>query len=183
MEKPGKFCRKAFNPWGLAQISFGFQAKRERTSVLSPHPEAATSKSTKKARSSPLKARMRCWRKSGIWPVPAIGGCWREAYPPEFLILYYARVIDSLNARGAQTILDTSGAPLRLGCMAKPFLVKPNLDEANTLTSLPTGTIAQIAAAAGEIRRMGPVNVILSMEKTVPSFKPPKEPGWPPPRA
>ena len=62
-------------------------------------------------------------------------------------------------------MLDTSGESLKLGCAEKPYLVKPNVEEAQALTRLPMDTPAEIAVAAAEIRRMGAQNVVVSMGK------------------
>jgi len=77
----------------------------------------------------------------------------------------YARVVQVLNRHGASAILDTSGESLRSGCAEKPYLVKPNAEEAHALTGLPMETPAQIAVGAAEIRRMGAQNVVVSMGK------------------
>ncbi|MBI4759802.1 MAG: 1-phosphofructokinase [Chloroflexota bacterium] len=85
--------------------------------------------------------------------------------PPAVPDSFYAQIIQLLNTRQAITILDTSGESLRLGCEAKPFLVKPNVEETHKLTGLPVHTIAQIVVAAKELRRMGAQNVVISMGK------------------
>jgi 1-phosphofructokinase family hexose kinase len=45
----------------------------------------------------------------------------------------YGELIEALAASGVPTLLDASGEALRLGCRAKPALVKPNRDEAAEL--------------------------------------------------
>ena len=85
--------------------------------------------------------------------------------PPGVTNDMYARVIQVLNKHDARAILDTSGESLRLGCAEKPFLVKPNAEEAHVLTGLPMNTPAEIAVGAAEIRRMGAQNVVISMGK------------------
>ncbi len=49
--------------------------------------------------------------------------------PPGVSPAIYAQLIDIIHAGGAKAFLDTSGDPLRLGCAAHPFLVKPNVSE------------------------------------------------------
>ena len=85
--------------------------------------------------------------------------------PPSVADNFYACIVNVLNKYGAQAILDTTGESLRIGCGEKPFLVKPNAEEAHALTGLPMNTLAQIAAGAAEIRRMGAQNVVVSMGK------------------
>jgi len=97
--------------------------------------------------------------KTGDWWVLA------GSLPPGIPNDIYARVLNVLNKHGANTILDTSGESLKLGCVEKPYLVKPNAEEAHMLTSLPMDTPAEIAAGAAEIRRMGARNVVISMGK------------------
>jgi 1-phosphofructokinase family hexose kinase len=85
--------------------------------------------------------------------------------PPGIADDFYARVVNVLNKHKAPAILDTSGESLKLGCAEKPYLVKPNAEEAHVLTGLPMETPSQIGAAAAEIRRMGAQNVVVSMGK------------------
>jgi 1-phosphofructokinase family hexose kinase len=46
--------------------------------------------------------------------------------PPDL----YAQLVGLVRERGARAFLDASGEPLRLGCAARPYLVKPNVAEA-----------------------------------------------------
>jgi 1-phosphofructokinase family hexose kinase len=85
--------------------------------------------------------------------------------PPGVPESYYARIVNILNGHGAHAILDTSGEALRLGCAQKPYLVKPNAEEAHVLTGLSIETPSEIAIAAAEICGMGARNVIVSMGK------------------
>ena len=85
--------------------------------------------------------------------------------PPGIPESYYARIVNILNGHGAHAILDTSGESLRLGCAQKPYLVKPNAEEAHGLTGLSMETPTEIAIAAAEICEMGARNVIVSMGK------------------
>jgi 1-phosphofructokinase family hexose kinase len=96
-----------------------------------------------------------------------LGEWWALAgsLPPGVADDFYARVVKVLNKHEARAILDTSGESLRLGCAEKPYLVKPNIEEAHTLTGLPMKTFAEIAVAAAEIRKMGAQNVVVSMGK------------------
>lgn len=85
--------------------------------------------------------------------------------PPGAADDFYARIVRVLNEHGSLTLLDTSGESLRLGCAEKPYLVKPNAEEARALTKLPVDTPAEITAVAAEIRRMGAQNVVISLGK------------------
>lgn len=85
--------------------------------------------------------------------------------PPEVDESFYARIIKVLNDRGAIAILDTTGEALRLGCLERPFLIKPNAEETQALTSMLVDTPAQVAMAAAELREMGVQNVVISLGK------------------
>ena len=50
--------------------------------------------------------------------------------PPGLPDGFYAGLVEMVQASGARVLLDASGEPLRLGCAAAPFLVKPNVAEA-----------------------------------------------------
>jgi 1-phosphofructokinase family hexose kinase len=78
---------------------------------------------------------------------------------------FYAEILKVLNKHGSRVILDTSGDSLRLGCIEKPYLVKPNVEEARLITGLPMDTPAEIAAAAAGIQKLGAQNVVVSMGK------------------
>ncbi len=85
--------------------------------------------------------------------------------PPGCADDIYARIIKVLNRHGALTLLDTTGDPLRLGCAEKPYLVKPNAEEAGFLTGLPVSTPDEITVVAARIREFGAQNVVISMGK------------------
>jgi 1-phosphofructokinase family hexose kinase len=53
--------------------------------------------------------------------------------PPGAPADFYARLVELVQAGGARALLDTSGAALRHGIAARPFLAKPNADEAAEL--------------------------------------------------
>ena len=97
--------------------------------------------------------------KQGDWWVLA------GSLPPGVGNDIYAKVVHVLNRHESNAILDTSGESLKLGCTEKPYLVKPNAEEAHGLTGLPMNTTAEIAVGAAEIRRMGAQNVVVSMGK------------------
>lgn len=85
--------------------------------------------------------------------------------PPGIEPTQYRELILELKGRGAQVILDTSGEPLVPALEAKPFLIKPNIDELEALLGrkLPDER-AVIEAARGLIAR-GIAMVVVSMGK------------------
>ena len=82
--------------------------------------------------------------------------------PPGMLADSYARIINILNAHDAKAILDTSGEALRLGCAARPYLIKPNLEEMAQLTGRTLDKDAAIEAALTEVHAMGVAHIVLS---------------------
>lgn len=85
--------------------------------------------------------------------------------PPGVPASFYAQIITLLNERGALSLLDTTGEALRLGCQAKPFLIKPNAEEIHALTKLPVNAPAEIAQAATHLRTLGARHVVVSLGK------------------
>jgi 1-phosphofructokinase family hexose kinase len=106
-----------------------------------------------------LLAKIEGLARPGDWWVLA------GSLPPGVPDAYYAQLVSLLQRRGAHTLLDTNGEPLRLGCQAGPFLVKPNLEEARSLTGMALGSPAEIARAAVAIHQTGVENVVISMGK------------------
>jgi 1-phosphofructokinase family hexose kinase len=85
--------------------------------------------------------------------------------PPGIPDSFYAQIIRVLNRCGAMALLDTISESLHLGCQEKPFLVKPNAEEASAITGLPVETPVEIGLAAAAIRKTGAQNVVISMGK------------------
>jgi len=106
-----------------------------------------------------LLAKIEALASPGDWWV--LAGSLPPGVPPSF----YAQIINILNAQGALSLLDTTGEALRLGCGAKPFLIKPNAEETQALTGLPMTTPAEIAQAASHLRGLGARHVVISLGK------------------
>ncbi|MFO7684413.1 MAG: 1-phosphofructokinase [Chloroflexota bacterium] len=85
--------------------------------------------------------------------------------PPGAPDTIYADLIYTIQAAGGFVILDTSGAALRHGCAARPFLAKPNDAEVHSLTGLPVNTLAERATAAKAVQAAGVSTVVLSLGK------------------
>lgn len=60
-------------------------------------------------------------------------------------------------------VLDSSGAALRAGLAARPWLIKPNRDEAEELLGRRLRRITDAAAGARQLARRGPLHVMLSL--------------------
>lgn len=97
--------------------------------------------------------------KEGDWWI--LAGSLPPGVPDDF----YAQVLSILNDKKAFSILDTIDEPFKLGCLKKPFLVKPNVEEACNLTGMPVYSLDQIAKASEKICTMGAQNVVISLGK------------------
>lgn len=75
----------------------------------------------------------------------------------------YARLIAAVQERGGLACLDTSGEALRQGCMAAPYLVKPNVEEAQAVTGQPVRSEAEIVASVKHFQGLGVRNVAISL--------------------
>ena len=111
------------------------------------------------AKQQELLERIDSLARPGEWWVLA------GSLPPGVDDDFYARIVHILNQHQALAVLDTSGESLRLGCAEKPYLVKPNAEEAHALTGLPMQTPIEIAVGAASIRKLGAQNVVISIGK------------------
>jgi 1-phosphofructokinase family hexose kinase len=82
--------------------------------------------------------------------------------PPGFEDATYRDVLTRLKGRPVRSLLDASGAALRQGVEACPFLVKPNRAEAEALTGVPIRDDDSAVRAAQILGEKSPV-VILSL--------------------
>jgi 1-phosphofructokinase family hexose kinase len=106
-----------------------------------------------------LLAKIDAITRPGDWWVLA------GSLPPGVGDDFYARIVRVLNRHQAKAVLDATSESLRLGCGERPYLVKPNSEEAAALTGLPMASTPEIARAAAEIQAMGAQNVVISMGK------------------
>lgn len=83
--------------------------------------------------------------------------------PPGTPIDFYAQFIEMARERGARIMLDASGDALRLGCAARPFLVKPNAVEAQEMSGIASDTPGAALQACGWFLEQGIELVALSM--------------------
>lgn len=96
--------------------------------------------------------------RAGDWWV--LGGSLPPGVSPDF----YARIIEVLNSTRVFTLLDTSGEPLRLGCLQGPTLIKPNQIEASELTGIDFSMDTALSILA-KIHQMGVQTVVISLGK------------------
>ncbi len=83
--------------------------------------------------------------------------------PPGAAPTVYARWIRDLTRRGIPAALDSSGPALRHGLAAKPWLVKPNREEAEELLGRRLSSENQMARAIRQLLRRGPKAAIISL--------------------
>ncbi|NPV66876.1 MAG: 1-phosphofructokinase [Anaerolineae bacterium] len=103
-----------------------------------------------------LLARVQELTRPGDWWVLA------GSLPPGVVSKFYGDLIAVIQQAGARAILDSSGEPLRLGCAAGVWLVKPNLDEAGQITGLML-TPERAAEALQPIHALGAEHVLISL--------------------
>jgi 1-phosphofructokinase family hexose kinase len=77
---------------------------------------------------------------------------------------YYLDAIRDANRRGVPTVLDSEGEPLRRGMDAEPYLVAPNVREAEQLVGHEFGGDEDMAVALDEIVELGARNVLITKE-------------------
>ena len=83
--------------------------------------------------------------------------------PPGLPLSTYARLIRLLACRRVRVVVDTSGPALRRSLSAKPWLIKPNREEAEALLGMRLTSRARVAEAAWSLVRRGPQAVLLSL--------------------
>jgi 1-phosphofructokinase family hexose kinase len=77
---------------------------------------------------------------------------------------FYAETIRELNRRQVLTVLDSEGDPLRRGVTAEPYLVSPNVNEAESLVGHEFNDDADLEAGLDEIAELGARNVLITLE-------------------
>ncbi len=75
----------------------------------------------------------------------------------------YRQVIALVQNQGAKAVLDTDGPALKSGLMAKPFAMKPNVNELRRLTGQALKSERAILTAATQLHRTGIKIVLVSM--------------------
>lgn len=68
---------------------------------------------------------------------------------------FYRQLIEIAAHDNIRFILDTSGSPLEQGIQSKPFMIKPNLDEARKLLQLDLATLEEQAEAVITMKQSG----------------------------
>jgi len=77
----------------------------------------------------------------------------------------YADLVEQINHAGGKAVVDTHGNTLKHAIRAKPFLIKPNRYELETILDRSLPTIADIAAQARKIQQTGVTHVCVSLSE------------------
>ncbi len=85
--------------------------------------------------------------------------------PPGVPANIYYQIVEAAKGFGVRTILDSAGQWLEEGVKAKPYLIKPNVHEAETLLGRELPTEEAIVEAAFELKREGVEIVVISRAK------------------
>ena len=75
----------------------------------------------------------------------------------------YARLIDRIQSKFGEVVLDTSGRPLREALKSTPEILKPNVDELGELVGRTLKTLADIRAAGESLLKVSTRLVVVSM--------------------
>ena len=76
---------------------------------------------------------------------------------------YYRTLIDAVEGLGCRCVLDADGERLKYGLEAKPFMIKPNRFELETMTGGPLKSLSDIRRAAMRYIDMGVEVVAVSL--------------------
>lgn len=75
----------------------------------------------------------------------------------------YEKIMEELRDRGVLFVVDAAGKLLINSLQYKPFLIKPNAQELSEIVGKELGNAEEIISAAGELKKMGAKNVLVSM--------------------
>jgi 1-phosphofructokinase len=126
------------------------KASGASTSLFAPGPPAP------RAAIAELEQLIACWLQAGR--VLVLGGSLPPGAPHDL----YARWVRLAHARDVRTIVDADGDVLAQALPARPYLIKPNLAEAEQLLGRRLPDLASAVAAARELSERADV-VVLSM--------------------
>jgi len=85
--------------------------------------------------------------------------------PPGFGEEAYATLVVALRSKGVRCLVDASGELLRRAVLARPFLVKPNREEAEALTGVSIDGPSAAASVTRKLSQAGIEVVITSLGK------------------
>lgn len=159
----GDMLRHALARLGIAGIFVPVRGTtRNNYKILTQRPRALTEVNTPGPRVGPADVRRleQVLLRHGRRP-SCVTLC--GSLPPGAPADLYARWIRALRLRGVPVVLDTSGTALRRGVAARPFLIKPNRQEAEELLGRRLRARAALIDAARSLVQRGADVVILSL--------------------
>ena len=83
--------------------------------------------------------------------------------PPQFDAAQVNTLLDEATAAGASIAVDSSGEALAAALASRPRIVKPNREELAELVGRELGSVAEVVAAAEEVRARGIEYVLVSL--------------------
>ena len=83
--------------------------------------------------------------------------------PPKLSASQYSALLEEATATGAHLVVDTSGEALAAAIGARPRLIKPNGEELAELVGRELVSMAEVVAAAEEVRTRGVEYVLVSL--------------------
>lgn len=141
------------NVEGLTRNNYKIRTRRPRAlteiNMVGPAASPAALRSLQR-RVLAHRPRPRCVVLSGSLPPGAAASTYRDW-------------IIALRKHGIPCILDASGAPLRYGLAARPWMTKPNRQEAEELLGRSLASLRAKVAAVQALARRGPAVVVLSL--------------------
>ena len=75
----------------------------------------------------------------------------------------YAMLVDRINENGGKAVVDTHGEALKQAITARPFLIKPNRYELESIIGKPLADITDVANEARKIQNNGVTHVCVSL--------------------
>lgn len=121
------------------------------TELLEPGPEIS---------SSELKKFMRTFEKEiADCEIVIISG----SVPRGIDSTIYADLINLASSMGKKVLLDCSGDALKKGMYARPYMIKPNINELQSLIGWKVSGMQEVREAAGQLVEWGIPHVLVSM--------------------
>ncbi len=77
----------------------------------------------------------------------------------------FAQLINTAKKKNIRALVDTSGEPLKAALRARPFLIKPNLEEAETVLGRKLNSLLRIKEALKYFLKSGVKIIVISMGK------------------
>ena len=116
-------------------------------------------------------------RLAGEHELAVVAGSLPRGVEPEWL----GELLRRLRRLGLKVAFDSSGAALREGVKAAPWMIKPNVEELADLCSAPMDDLVAQRQAAERLRHDGVGQVVISQGAAGSTGSPPRVPGARPP--